>query len=382
MTRIYLIRHAEAEGNLYRRAHGQYDSLVTDKGKQQIEQLAKRFEGEDIAAVYSSDLNRARTTAGAIYKSRGLQVITTARLREANLGEWEGMPWGEMEYRTPELLSNFSNDPANWKVRDGEDFHKVQERMVSMLKEIGARHDGKTVAAFSHGFAIRSFMCAVLGIPSNETSKVAHCDNTAVTLLHYENGELTIQYMGDNSHLDKGSSTFEKQKFWREDGDTHSENLRYLPYDETRDAELVAALSRESGGAKFKDTASIEKHAAAHPEAVMTAFLGDTPAGIVELDIESCAFEGVGRIAAYGLTDALYCDEMNIQLIGQAVATFRSLGRERLRLEVRADDVRMAEFYPECGFVKIGETRREDGMYFIMEKDIARRFTPVGVAGK
>ena len=33
MTRIYLIRHAEAEGNLYRRAHGQYDSNITPLGR-------------------------------------------------------------------------------------------------------------------------------------------------------------------------------------------------------------------------------------------------------------------------------------------------------------------------------------------------------------
>ena len=32
MTTIYLIRHAEAEGNLYRRAHGWYNSTITDRG--------------------------------------------------------------------------------------------------------------------------------------------------------------------------------------------------------------------------------------------------------------------------------------------------------------------------------------------------------------
>ena len=31
MTTIYLIRHAEAEGNLYRRAHGWYNSTITDR---------------------------------------------------------------------------------------------------------------------------------------------------------------------------------------------------------------------------------------------------------------------------------------------------------------------------------------------------------------
>ena len=39
MTEIYLVRHAEAEGNAYRRIHGQYDSRVTENGLQQIAAL-------------------------------------------------------------------------------------------------------------------------------------------------------------------------------------------------------------------------------------------------------------------------------------------------------------------------------------------------------
>ena len=40
MTTIYLIRHAEAEGNRYRRAHGWYNSTITDRGYLQIAALA------------------------------------------------------------------------------------------------------------------------------------------------------------------------------------------------------------------------------------------------------------------------------------------------------------------------------------------------------
>ena len=45
MTTIYLIRHAEAEGNVFRRIHGQYDSCVTPNGRRQIAALAQRFAG-------------------------------------------------------------------------------------------------------------------------------------------------------------------------------------------------------------------------------------------------------------------------------------------------------------------------------------------------
>ena len=66
MTTIYLIRHAEAEGNLYRRIHGWYDSLITKNGERQIQALEQRFDSVSIDAVYSSDLIRTQLTAGAI----------------------------------------------------------------------------------------------------------------------------------------------------------------------------------------------------------------------------------------------------------------------------------------------------------------------------
>ncbi len=62
-TTLYLIRHAQAEGNLYRRCQGWYDSLITETGYRQIAALAERFKDVKIDAVYSSDLFRTRTTA-------------------------------------------------------------------------------------------------------------------------------------------------------------------------------------------------------------------------------------------------------------------------------------------------------------------------------
>ena len=57
MTRLYLIRHAEADGNLYRVAHGHCNGLITNyRGYQQIDALRERFRKVDIDAVYISDL--------------------------------------------------------------------------------------------------------------------------------------------------------------------------------------------------------------------------------------------------------------------------------------------------------------------------------------
>ena len=75
MTKIYLIRHAEAEGNLYRRIQGHWDGSITPLGLQQIDALAQRFRREHIDALYCSDLSRARATAEAIICASGTPVV-------------------------------------------------------------------------------------------------------------------------------------------------------------------------------------------------------------------------------------------------------------------------------------------------------------------
>ena len=75
MTKIYLIRHAEAEGNLYRIAHGQEEGLITDyRGPRQMQALARRFRDIPVDAVYASDLIRTQTTAQAVYVPKGLPL--------------------------------------------------------------------------------------------------------------------------------------------------------------------------------------------------------------------------------------------------------------------------------------------------------------------
>ena len=117
MTKIYLVRHAEAEGNLYRRIHGQYDSLVTDNGYRQIAALAHRFEGIHVDAVYSSDLFRTRTTAKAIYGPKGLALTTRKSLREVSMGVWEDRTWGEVARTDSQQLAWFNGTDRRWGAR-------------------------------------------------------------------------------------------------------------------------------------------------------------------------------------------------------------------------------------------------------------------------
>ena len=66
MTQIFLVRHGQSEGNLFRRVQGQTDVELTADGKAQLPYLTKRFAETPLAAVYTSPLHRAEETAAAI----------------------------------------------------------------------------------------------------------------------------------------------------------------------------------------------------------------------------------------------------------------------------------------------------------------------------
>lgn len=121
MTRIYIVRHAEAEGNLYRRIHGQYDSMVTPLGYRQIEALSRRFQDIPVDAVYSSDLYRTRMTAKAIYAPKGLPLHLEPGLREIAMGRWEDQTWGGAARRDPERMNQFSRSDPDYDSPGGRD---------------------------------------------------------------------------------------------------------------------------------------------------------------------------------------------------------------------------------------------------------------------
>ena len=62
-TRLYLIRHAEAEGNRYRIAHGHYNSTVTPRGYRQLAALRQRFRDVEI-----DNSGTVEDTAAAIWR--------------------------------------------------------------------------------------------------------------------------------------------------------------------------------------------------------------------------------------------------------------------------------------------------------------------------
>jgi len=363
MTRVYLIRHAEAEGNLYRRIHGWYDSLITENGYRQIAALENRFAHEAIDAVYSSDLFRTQTTAQAVWRSHGLTLHTRPDLREIGVGVWEDRTWGDLERHDAAELIRFNHASPEFRVEGGETFAQVQARMKGAVLELAQAHPGQTVALFSHGTAIRCLQGAVRGLGPGELDQLGHSDNTAVTCLEVEGGVITPVYENDNSHLPEEISTLARQKWWK-GGKTADANLWFRPLELPREREIYLEARRDAwtdihgdeppfDGARFwaEALACWEQD---RTKALWAAMRGDELAGVLQLDLARYAGEGAGYIPFVYMTPKCRKQGLGVQLLGQAISVYRPLGRRLLRLRCAPSNGVAQRFYRRYGFRKTG----------------------------
>jgi len=391
ITKLYIIRHAEAEGNLYRRVQGHYDSSLTELGLRQAKALSERFMGLKLDVIYASDLVRAQSTARALAAPRNMALQLRPDLREVHMGRWEDMTWASLERYETKQLGYFSADPARWDIGTNESFSALTNRMGKAIMEIALAHPGQTVATVTHGNAIRALLARLHSLPSERFSEIPHCDNTAVTLLELgaEQG-LTLRWMNDASHLGADLSTFARQNWWRNPTGLDKGNLDFLSLslDEPEAQNRYLACRQDAWGevhgslAGFSDeyVALAVEHAAAHPRALVEAVLSDgTPIGLLELDVNRGADKGEGHISFFYLDPAYRERGFGPQLIGHAVSVYRPLGRDRLTLHVSEANENAIGFYGRFGFVKTGEIEGARGPLWVMEKDISVRVRDVSL---
>ena len=376
MTTIYLIRHAEAEGNLYRRVHGWYDSLITENGCRQIAALEERFRDVPIDAVWSSDLFRTRTTAQAIYVPKALPLHTCAGLRELKLGAWEDRTFGAVRRSDPRQMELFNRTDPAWEVEGAETFFQLGDRIYETVRRLARRYPDQTVAMFSHGMAIRQFLGKVKDIPPEEWHAMPHGDNTAVTCLTFDGERFAIQYEMDNSHLPEDISTLARQSWWRKDKKTAADvNLwADIPVKTwSQDQELYLKLRREAcpGVEDALLLAEAEELWNRWPCGMWNINIfhaGERPIGVILYD-DRCNTKRTGYIKFLSLLPEDRGRGLGIQLIGAAVSMHRNSGRDRLRLHCPPDNERARRFFERYGFKLI---RREKGQD-LLEKYIGSK---------
>jgi len=201
MTTIYLVRHCEAEGNVKRIFQGKVNCDVTEIGQKQLDKLSERFSDIHLDAIYTSPLIRAQKTAFAVRGKRDIDVQICNDLIEVYGGVLDGKPFFESFSKDPVLCDVWDNHPQDFAPENGETMRNAYDRIYNAVKEIAEENPNKTVAIASHGGVIRCLMSRLVFGTIDKLKDIPWAENTSVALLQYENGEFTLKFKNDHSHL-------------------------------------------------------------------------------------------------------------------------------------------------------------------------------------
>lgn len=202
MTKIYMVRHCEALGNIQHIFQGRIDLDITDLGAKQLKHLKKRFNDIKLDKVLSSPLIRTQKTAKAIIGDKNLPLEIYEGLIEINGGFLEGKPFSETFGVMPDLLDTWVNHPQDFAPEGGDKMTDSYERIWNAVKEIAKENKDKTVACATHGGVLRCLNCRLLKGDIKHLANIDWAGNTAVSLIEFDD-ELNpnLLFYNDTSHL-------------------------------------------------------------------------------------------------------------------------------------------------------------------------------------
>jgi 2,3-bisphosphoglycerate-dependent phosphoglycerate mutase len=200
-VRVLLVRHGETPWNADGRMQGALDVELNDTGRAQAAAVAAwlaRHHGGDggrVAAVVSSDLKRASATADAIGGALGLPVTLDPRLRETNLGVWQGHTWEQVVATFRDQVHAWKSD-ASYAMPDGESVRQRFARVTAALHEAAlAAPPGGAVVVVAHGGVVDDAGRLVGGVPFTEATRLRK-PNTCVCTLQFTPHAATAAALG------------------------------------------------------------------------------------------------------------------------------------------------------------------------------------------
>jgi 2,3-bisphosphoglycerate-dependent phosphoglycerate mutase/probable phosphoglycerate mutase len=147
---------------------GRLDPPLDEAGQAQAAEVAPLVAALAPVVLVTSDLTRALQTALAVGEAAGLEPRKEPRLRETDVGQWQGLVDSEVEAGWPGGLEQWRADPV-YAPPGGESRVDAAERALPVLHEVaGSPADGAvgdTAVLVAHGGTIMALTCAFLGWP-------------------------------------------------------------------------------------------------------------------------------------------------------------------------------------------------------------------------
>lgn len=203
-TRLCVVRHGETEWNTGKRIQGVIDIPLSALGHAQARATGNALLNEGFAAIYSSDLLRARQTAEATAHlaphsaQPPLQLLPG--LRERHYGVFQGLTNAEAAARYPADYARHQARDPRFVPEGGESLLDLAARINNTCEDIVRRHPGAAVAIFTHGGVIDILHRQASGKPLT-TPRDFTIPNCAINWIEVVNGCWTLLSWAERDHL-------------------------------------------------------------------------------------------------------------------------------------------------------------------------------------
>lgn len=190
-TTLYLARHGLTDANAELVFQGRQGKGLNEVGRNQAAKLGERLRDAGIVRLVSSDQERAIETATIVNASLGLNLEEDAELREIDVGAWSGLSYADAEKRHPEEWAAWI---AGRDVRrgGGETYGELALRIHGALARVAETSVGKTTLVVTHGAALRSFVCHVLGLVPPGPKALGGATNCGLTTVTWDAGAFRL----------------------------------------------------------------------------------------------------------------------------------------------------------------------------------------------
>jgi broad specificity phosphatase PhoE len=173
---------------------------LSDLGEEQARQVGKRLKREPIEHVVSSSATRAVDTC-RIALGTHLAIEQSDRLREINLGVWEGKKSTDVKRAHPRKVSMWYKTPSRVKIERGETLRAFRKRITREMTRLRQEHPDQTLAVFTHGGVICTYLTSLLEMKLDHLWRFK-IGNGSITKIVFPNEQPRIVLLGDVNHLD------------------------------------------------------------------------------------------------------------------------------------------------------------------------------------
>jgi broad specificity phosphatase PhoE len=196
--KLHLIRHGESVYNAEGRIQGHADIPLSELGCRQAEAAAEALARQPMEAIFASPLRRAAQTAEIIAKRLGLPVQFDDRLKEIDVGIFQGKLHSELERLYPQEIARWRSEDMDYAVPGGESRRQILQRGRSAFESILAE-GRENVAIISHGRILMTTIKSLLGMPL--TKPPFSLQNGSITTLSYNEGNFELISLDSVEHL-------------------------------------------------------------------------------------------------------------------------------------------------------------------------------------